>query len=640
VIVTARWNTEGRGTLGSFNPPAEPITQDGVEVADGGWKITAAETRTVRLFEAPLPPLAAGPFFYRAKLKTENVKDRAFLEMWVRFPGEGEFFSKGFHNAVSGTNGWAEYEIPFFLKKGQQPDLAKLNLTIEGSGTVWIKDIQLRGRQTATPVEPASVPGGTEQPADSGRLKGKWVPVSASFLGKPLTDEQLARMAITLEGDRAELVDPDSGQSWAGTFTVNADRMPKHITFLAPDSKEQVPGIFEFDGQRLKLAWIDGDYARPTDFSPNDQPDHMTGVFERAPLTGSPLGPTEREALKAAEAYLAVIDEGRFGQLRDMVSSLAKQHVTREQVSQTYQKLRDTFGKATHRTLNRVQVYDEFPGLPAGRYAGVQYKTDFERQKELWESLLLNVDTDGQWRVNTYANTLEPMPFPETKKDPVIEQKLQAATSAAQDWLKLVDAGNYGESWEASAKINRDGIGKEKMIDAYKELFQPLGAIKSRTFKSSEYTTQMPQAPVGEYAVIQFNTQFVNQRIIETVVLTKEPDGHWRVAGYRHAEDNSPPTPPPATSKPPQRKTGLLTNPPKLPPEGVPVGRNLIVDPSLEETPTGGLPNGWFAWLDDGPDFKCEVFDDLEVIAYDRDKLPENFDAKHGRNNQPDEVKN
>ena len=27
-------------------------------------------------------------------------------------------------------------------------------------------------------------------------------------------------------------------------------------------------------------------------------------------------------------------------------------------------------------------------------------------------------------------------------------------------------------------------------------------------------------------------------------------------------------------------------------------------------------------------------FDDLEVIAYDRDKLPEDFDKKHGKNNR------
>jgi len=80
---------------------------------------------------------------YRAQLKTKDVQGKAYLEMWCRLPGQGEFFSKGLHNAVKGTNDWASYEIPFYLKRGQKPDLVKLNLVIEGSGTIWIKDVQL-----------------------------------------------------------------------------------------------------------------------------------------------------------------------------------------------------------------------------------------------------------------------------------------------------------------------------------------------------------------------------------------------------------------------------------------------------------------------------------------------------------------
>ncbi len=56
-----------------------------------------------------------------------------------------------------------------------------------------------------------------------------------------------------------------------------------------------------------------------------------------------------------------------------------------------------------------------------------------------------------------------------------------------------------------------------------------------------------------------------------------------------------------------QRKTGILSNPPPVPPGGLPVGKNLIEDPSLEDTPTGSLPQSWSPWLNDGPDFKCEV---------------------------------
>jgi hypothetical protein len=44
---------------------------------------------------------------------------------------------------VTGSNDWASYEIPFFLKKGEKPDLIKLNVVLKGGGKVWIKDVQL-----------------------------------------------------------------------------------------------------------------------------------------------------------------------------------------------------------------------------------------------------------------------------------------------------------------------------------------------------------------------------------------------------------------------------------------------------------------------------------------------------------------
>ena len=131
------------GTVRSFGPAEKLITQDGVTTEDAGWRNEAKQNRTVRLFEVPKPGVEDCMLTYRAKIKTEGIEGRAYLEMWCRVAGFGESFSKGFQNAVSGTTGWASYEIPFFLKKGQRPDLIKLNLVIEGKGTVWIKDIEL-----------------------------------------------------------------------------------------------------------------------------------------------------------------------------------------------------------------------------------------------------------------------------------------------------------------------------------------------------------------------------------------------------------------------------------------------------------------------------------------------------------------
>ena len=76
-------------------------------------------------------------------MKTENLQGGVYLEMWYRFPGRGEFFSRGLHHKVKGTAWWASYETPFYLKKDQRPDLIKLNLVFEGPGTVWLKDVEV-----------------------------------------------------------------------------------------------------------------------------------------------------------------------------------------------------------------------------------------------------------------------------------------------------------------------------------------------------------------------------------------------------------------------------------------------------------------------------------------------------------------
>jgi hypothetical protein len=119
------------------------LTQDGVTKEKDHWSIAAPKGRTVRLFEVAKPGVEKCTVYFRAKLNTENVKGKAYLEMWCHFPDKGEFFSKGLLHPATGTTDWATYETPFFLKQGESPDLIKLNLVIEGGGTVQIKDIEL-----------------------------------------------------------------------------------------------------------------------------------------------------------------------------------------------------------------------------------------------------------------------------------------------------------------------------------------------------------------------------------------------------------------------------------------------------------------------------------------------------------------
>ena len=109
----------------------------------GSLRIIANEPRGVRLFELGDIDVENGRLIYQAKLRTENVDGKVYLEMVCHFPGSGEFFSRGLQNPITGTVNWTTEETPFFLRKGQNPDNVKLNLIIDGTGIVWIDDIRL-----------------------------------------------------------------------------------------------------------------------------------------------------------------------------------------------------------------------------------------------------------------------------------------------------------------------------------------------------------------------------------------------------------------------------------------------------------------------------------------------------------------
>lgn len=128
----------------------ELITRSGVETdtaitSDGGGaaRIAATGPVTVRVAEIELPPVDDTRLTYRARLRTEGLEGRAYLEMWCAFPGQGEYFSRALHDPLSGSVGWVTQETPFFLEAGQRPSHVKLNLVIEGRGTVWLDDVVL-----------------------------------------------------------------------------------------------------------------------------------------------------------------------------------------------------------------------------------------------------------------------------------------------------------------------------------------------------------------------------------------------------------------------------------------------------------------------------------------------------------------
>jgi hypothetical protein len=114
-------------------------TSDG----DGSLRVETAAPVTIPLLDTGPLAVTEATLLYRAMLRSQGLEGRAYLEMLCEFKGKGEFFSRAINASISGSSDWLLQRTSFFLKEDEQPDNVRLNLVIEGKGTVWVDDVRL-----------------------------------------------------------------------------------------------------------------------------------------------------------------------------------------------------------------------------------------------------------------------------------------------------------------------------------------------------------------------------------------------------------------------------------------------------------------------------------------------------------------
>lgn len=126
------------------------VTQAGIVLddsvsadANSSIKIEATKPVVINLFNVNDVRVDDTQLIYQAKVKSENLKGQAYLEMWCVFKNKGEYFSRGFDSIITGTTDWKDLRTVFNLRKNEMPDAIKLNVVVDGIGTVWVDDIHL-----------------------------------------------------------------------------------------------------------------------------------------------------------------------------------------------------------------------------------------------------------------------------------------------------------------------------------------------------------------------------------------------------------------------------------------------------------------------------------------------------------------
>ncbi len=139
-------------------------------------------------------------------------------------------------------------------------------------------------------------PKGAEGPqvkTDLEALQGQWTLVSGELFGQQMADLALKQFKMIVKANAIELT--EEGQPGKGTFKLEPNKSPKQIDLTltfdeTPNSiggKWDYCGIYELNGDTLKLSYNRSEFPRPRDYRTSPRSAALSYVLKRVPL-GAP----------------------------------------------------------------------------------------------------------------------------------------------------------------------------------------------------------------------------------------------------------------------------------------------------------------------------------------------------------------
>ena len=109
-----------------------------------------------------------------------------------------------------------------------------------------------------------------------------------------------------------------------------------------------------------------------------------------------------KTALSSAEAWITMVDEGRYADSWNQAAGYFKDAVKEEQWQKSLQAARKPLGKVISREVKTKSYHTSLPGAPDGEYVVIQFDTSFQNKKSAVETVTPIMDKDGHWRVSGY----------------------------------------------------------------------------------------------------------------------------------------------------------------------------------------------------------------------------------------------
>jgi len=104
----------------------------------------------------------------------------------------------------------------------------------------------------------------------------------------------------------------------------------------------------------------------------------------------------------AAGEWLTHAEKGDAAETWARSSTTFREALSQEAWAASLKAAQAGMGRPLERTVATSEYVEEIPGAPDGQYVVFTYTTRFERKKNGTETVVVEVDTDGEWRVSGY----------------------------------------------------------------------------------------------------------------------------------------------------------------------------------------------------------------------------------------------
>ncbi len=110
----------------------------------------------------------------------------------------------------------------------------------------------------------------------------------------------------------------------------------------------------------------------------------------------------EEMAMKAANEWLMLVDEGKYAESWDNAAEYFKNALSSREWEKSLAAVRTPLGKMIRRVSKSADYHTSLPGAPDGEYVVIMYETSFAHKRSATETVTPMRQKDGSWKVAGY----------------------------------------------------------------------------------------------------------------------------------------------------------------------------------------------------------------------------------------------